>query len=74
MAFVLVLLPHEFVILFAHIIVGDTQYQAAAACGSDGQHAIIEEQAGEDFGFGDFLGREGGDQVGDNLRFFGDFT
>ena len=35
MAFVLVLLQHEFVILFAHIIVGDTQYQAAAACGSD---------------------------------------
>ena len=74
MAFVLVLLQHEFVILFAYIIVGDTQYQAAAACGSDGQHAIIEEQAGEDFGFGDFLGREGGDQVGDNLPFFGDFT
>ena len=24
---------------------------------------VIEEQAGEDFGFGDFLGREGGDQV-----------
>ena len=66
------LFQQVFVVLLAYVVVGDAQHQLVAVRTGEGEHAVVEEQAGEHLGVSDSLGGEGGEEFGGDPSFLGD--
>ena len=60
LASLVVVLQQIVVVLLADVVVGDAQDELRASCPHDGQHTVVEQQAGEYVGLGHLHGGEGG--------------
>ncbi len=54
----LVLLVEVVVVLLADVVVGDGEHHPVPVRAADGEHAVVEDEAGEDVGLDDVLGGE----------------
>ena len=70
----LIFFQHKLVVLFTHVVVGDSQDQTGSAGSCYRQHTVIKQQAGEYLRIGDFSRRESGHQRRYNLSFIGNFS